>query len=260
MLIDVNAVRHSWHQFVFLSSDDLERRMLTKDLMINKLVTVNPGNSIWHAAQKMLDHDVSGLPVVDDNGHLVGVLTQGDLLRRIELGTGTLAGTGTAPVAPERRLGAYVKTHSWKVGDVMTASVIAVAEETPIGGVATLMDQYGIGRVPVVRKGRLVGIISRKDILRVIVAAKHDAIAPGDAAMRRAILARLGENTDLQCARLTVTVSGGVVHLGGTVGSDAEREVVRVVAESVRGVAGFCDHMQVVDSTSGPPARKLSDQ
>ena len=245
---------------ICLSSHNMVRWMITKDLMISKVVTVNPGNSIWHAAQKMLDHDVSGLPVVDDNGHLVGMLTQGDLLRRIELGTGTLARTGTAPVAPERRLGAYVKTHSWKVDDVMTTNVIAVEEETPIGGVATLMDQHGIGRVPVVRKGRLVGIISRKDILRVIAAAKHDAIAPGDAAMRRAILARLGENSDLQGADLTVTVSGGVVHLGGTVGSDAEREAALVTAESVRGVAGVCDHMQIVNSASGLPARKLSNQ
>ena len=234
--------------------------MLTKDLMISKVVTVSPGNSIWHAAQKMLDHDVSGLPVVDDSDHLAGMLTQGDLLRRIELGTETLAGAVTAPVEPEQRLGVYVKTHSWKVGDVMTANVIAVEEETPVGGVATLMNQHGIRRVPVVRKGKLVGIISRKDILRVIAAAKHDAIAPGDAAMRRAILARLGENSDLQGVHLTVTVSGGVVHLGGTVGSDAEREAARVAAESVRGVAGVCDHMQIVDSTSGVPARKPSDQ
>ena len=128
--------------------------MLTKDLMTTNVTIANPGHSIWHAAQMMLDHDVSGLPVVDDNGHLVGMLTQGDLLRRIELGTGTLAGTGTAPVAPERRLGAYVKTHSWKVDDVMTTNVIAVEEETPIGGVATLMDQHGIGRLPVSSKGK----------------------------------------------------------------------------------------------------------
>jgi CBS domain-containing protein len=228
--------------------------MLTKDLMISKVVTVNPGNSIWHAAQKMLDHDVSGLPVVDDSGHLAGMLTQGDLLHRIELGTGTV------PVVPEQRLGAYVKAHSWKVGDVMTANVISAEEETPIHALATLMDQHRIRRMPVVREGKLVGIISRKDLLRVIAAARHDTIPPGNDAMRRAILARLGENTDLQCAHLTVAVSGGVVHLGGTVGSDAEREVARVTAESVRGVAGVCDHMQVVDGTSGPPASKSSDQ
>lgn len=201
----------------------------------------------------MLDHDVSGLPVVDDSGHLAGMLTQGDLLHRIELGS------GTSPAAPEQRLGAYMKAHSWKVGDVMTAKVISAEEETPIRAVATLMDQHRIRRMPVVREGKLVGIISRKDLLRVIAAARRDTISQGDDAMRRAILARLGENTDLQCAHLTVAVAGGIVHLGGMVSSGAEREVVRVIAESVPGVAGVFDHTQIADSASGSPASKLSD-
>ena len=228
--------------------------MLTKDLMISKVVTVSPGNSIWHAAQKMLDHDVSGLPVVDDSGRLAGILTQGDLLHRIELGT------GTAPVAPEQRLGAYVKAHSWKVGDVMTAKVISAEEGTPIHAVATLMDRHRIRRMPVVREGKLVGIISRKDLLRVIATARRDNIPPGNEAMRRAVLARLGQCPELQDTHLTVTVTGGIVHFGGTVGSDAEREVARVTAESVRGVAGVCDHTQIADSASASPARKLSEK
>jgi len=228
--------------------------MLAKDLMTSKVVTVGTGNSIWHAAQKMLEHDVSGLPVVDDSGRVAGMLTQGDLLHRIELGT------ETAPVAPEQRLGAYVKAHSWNVGDVMTATVISTEEETPIHAVATLMDRHRIRRMPVVRDGKLVGIISRKDLLRVIAAARRDTIPPGNDAMRRAILARLAENIDLQGARLIVTVSGGVVHLGGTVGSDAERKAARVTAESVRGVEGVCDHMQILESAGRSPAGKLSDQ
>lgn len=228
--------------------------MLAKDLMTSKVVTVGPGNSIWHAAQKMLDHDVSGLPVVDDSGRLAGMLTQGDLLHRIELGT------ETASAAPEQRLGAYVKAHSWNVGDVMTATVISAEEETPIHAVATLMDRHRIRRMPVVCDGKLVGIISRKDLLRVIAAARRDTIPPGNDAMRRAILARLAENTDLRGAQVTVTVSSGVVHLGGTVGSDAERQAVRVTAESVRGVEGVSDHMQILESASRPPASKLSDQ
>ena len=228
--------------------------MLTKDLMTSKVVTVGPGNSIWHAAQKMLDHDVSGLPVVDDSGHLAGMLTQGDLLHRIELGTGTAAG------APEQRLGAYVRAHSWNVGDVMTSKVISAEEETPIHAVATLMDRHRIRRIPVVREGKLVGIISRKALLRIIAAARRDTIPQGNDAMRRAVQARLGQCPELQDARLTVTATGGIVHLGGTVGSGAEREVARVTAESVRGVAGVYDYIQILDSASRSPAGKLSDQ
>lgn len=227
--------------------------MLTKDLMISKVVTVSPGNSIWHAAQIMLDHDVSGLPVVDDSGQLAGMLTQGDLLHRIELGT------ETASASPDQGLGAYVKAHSWKVGDVMTVKVVAAEEKTPIHVVAKLMDQHRIRRMPVVREGKLVGVISRKDLLRVIAAAKRDTVSQGNDAMRRAILARLGENADLQSAHLTVTVSDGVVHLGGTVCSEAERELARVIAESVRGVAGVLNQTQIVDSAHRTPAGKLAD-
>jgi CBS domain-containing protein len=228
--------------------------MLAKDLMTSDVVTVKPGHSIWHVAQIMLDHDVSGLPVVDDNDHLVGIITEGDLLGRIELGT------RAAPMAPDERWGTFVKSHSWKAGDVMTANVVTAEEETPIHALATLMDQRRIRRMPVVRAGKLVGIVSRKDLLRVIAAAKRDSIPPGDDAMRRAILARLGQNPDLKNAQLTVTVSDGIVQLGGTVGSDAGRQVARVTAESIHGVAGVRDHMQVVAGERGARAQKISDQ
>jgi CBS domain-containing protein len=243
---------------IFLAQDP-EWRMRTKDLMTGDVVTVNRGHSIWHAAQIMLDRDVSGLPVVDDSGDLVGIVTEGDLLRRIELGTEGLSWAGQTPAILEQRIRTYIKSHSWSVDDVMTTQVISVGEETPLGGAATLMDQNRIKRVPVVREGKLVGILSRKDLLRVIAAARRDEIAPGDDAIRRGILARLGENNDLQGAQLTVTVSSGVVHLGGTVDSDAERGLARVVAESIGGVAGVRDHIRVVLGPGSVPPGKLSD-
>ena len=227
--------------------------MLAKDLMTSDVVTVRPGHSIWHVAQIMLDNDVSGLPVVDDNDRLVGIITEGDLLRRIELGT------KTAPMAADERWEAFVKAHSWKASDVMTADVVTAGEETPIDALATLMDQHHIRRMPVVREAKLVGIVSRKDLLRVIAAAKRDNIPPGDEAMRRAILARLGEIADLHNAQLTVTVSDGVVQLAGRVGSDAGRQVARVIAESIHGVAGVRDHMQVVAGVVAVSRQKPAD-
>jgi CBS domain-containing protein len=227
----------------------VEENMLTKDLMTTNVTTVNPGHSIWHAAQMMLDHDVSGLPVINDDGHLVGMLTQGDLLHRIELGPETPAGS----LAPEQRLGAYVKAHGWKVSDVMTSNVISVDEKTPIQVVAKLMDQHRIRRMPVIRAGKLVGVISRKDLLRVIATVKRHTIPPGNEAMQRAVQARLVENADLKGAHVTVTASDGVVHLGGTVGSDAERRVACVIAENVPGVMDVCDEMKVVHGTGGSP-------
>jgi CBS domain-containing protein len=113
----------------------------------------------------------------------------------------------------------------------MTASVVTVDEDAPIGCVAALMEEHGIKRVPVTHEGKLVGIGSRRDLLRAIVAATISDVAPGDAAIRRSILVRLGENTGLEAARLSVTVANGVVHPWGIVGSETERHAARVVAE-----------------------------
>lgn len=220
--------------------------MRAKDVMTTKLTTVSPGNSVKRAAQTMLDCGVSGLPVVDDNAHLVGIISEGDLLSRTELDSGRFAAGDQGAAFAEQRARAYVKSHSWNVGDVMTPSVVAVDEDTPIGRVAALMEEHGIKRVPVTHEGKLVGIVSRRDLVRAIVAAKFSDVAPGDSAIRRSILVRLGENTGLEAARLSVSVANGVVHLWGIVGSEIERHAARVVAEGVSGVAGLVDHLRVV--------------
>ena len=220
--------------------------MRAKDIMATKVITVTPGNSVKRATQIMLDQGVSGLPVIDDRADLVGIITEGDLLRRVELETRRFAASAQAAASTEKRARAYVKSQSWNVGDVMNTSVVTVDEDTPIGRVAALMEEHGIKRLPVTREGKLVGIVSRRDLLRAIVTAKLDDAAPGDAAIRRSILVRLNENTGLEDARLSVTVSSGVVHLWGTVASEIERDAARVAAESVRGVAGVIDHLRVV--------------
>jgi CBS domain-containing protein len=112
--------------------------------------------------------------------------------------------------------------------------------------VAALMEQHNIKRVPVTHEGIIFGIISRSDLLRVIVAAKLDDTAPGDAAIRRSLLTRFGDDNGVDGSRLGVTVSNGVVHLWGTVTSENGRDAVRVIAEGIRGVVGTADHIQVV--------------
>lgn len=220
--------------------------MNVKDFMTTRLVTLRPGNSIGHAAQIMLDHGVSGLPVVDDNALLVGILSEGDLLRRTELGTDGFAAAGGLMATTEDRADAYVKSHSWMVAHVMTTSVVTVEEDTPINEVARLMADHSIKRVPVMRQGKLVGIVSRRDFLRVLIAARFEETANSDTAIRRSILVRLGEDTGLEVAQLSVAVANGVVDLSGTVGSEAEREAARVAAEGIRGVAVVTDRLRVV--------------
>jgi CBS domain-containing protein len=228
-----------------------KQHMRAKDIMTTKVVAVSPRNSVRHAVQIMLDHGVSGLPVIDDGGHLVGLISEGDLLRRAELNTSTFPAQVRPGKSAEQRERTYVKNHSWSIGDVMTTVVVTIDEDMPVGGVAALMDKHGIKRVAVTRGVRLVGIVSRRDLLRAIVTAKLDDSAPGDAAIRRTILAQLGDDTGLEDAQLSVTVLNGVVHLWGVVGSESERDAARVVAEGVRGVAGITDHLGILLDAGG---------
>lgn len=218
--------------------------MRAKDIMTKIVATVGPDHSIGHVVQIMLDHGISGLPVVGDDGRLVGIITEGDLLYRAEIGGSRLPPIDV-PISPEQRARNYVKSHSWRVADVMTADVVAIEEETPVSRIAALMEEHGIKRLPVVRDGDLVGIVSRSNLLRAIVMTKPDDTAAGDDAICRSILARLKERTGLEDARLSINVSGGIAHLWGTVSSEGERDAARVVAEGVRGVAGVVNHLHI---------------
>ncbi|MGI6856633.1 CBS domain-containing protein [Mesorhizobium sp. 1B3] len=213
--------------------------MKASDVMTTKVVTVTPDHSVRHAAEIMLDNHVSGLPVIDDSGELVGIISEGDLLRRSELGLDALAGHRRSP---EEQARAYVKAHAWKVGDVMSDRLVVVDEDTDLARVATLMEENDIKRVPVARDGRLVGIVSRADLLRAVASARLDATAPGDEAIRRSILARLDESTGLARMNISVTVADGLVHLWGNVEGEDCRKAARVVADGVRGVKGVIEH------------------
>ena len=219
--------------------------MQAKDVMTANVVSVSPEHSVRHAARIMLDHRISGLPVLDDDGRVVGILTEGDLMRRSELGVQALAPVDRQSGTEESNAGAYVKSHSWKVADVMTSDPVKVDEETPLPRIAALMVERGIKRVPVMRGEHLVGIVSRAELLRVLITARSDATAPGDDAIRRSILTRLREDAGINVDELDLTVADGLVHVSGAVSSQSERDAVRVVAEGVRGVQGVFDHLSL---------------
>jgi CBS domain-containing protein len=223
--------------------------MRAKDIMTTKVATVSLGSSIRRAVQIMLEHGVSGLPVIDD-ARLVGIISEGDLLRRSELGSSEYAAAIRAASA-EKQDRDFVRAYGWNVADVMTTNVVTVGEDAPLGHVAALMEEHGIKRVPVMHNGRLVGIVSRADLLRAIATAKVDDTAVGDTAIRQDILARLCESTRVKEAALGVTVSDGIVHLWGIVNSDSERYAARVAAESVSGTKEVHDHLRVVPGLSG---------
>ncbi|GCA52890.1 hypoxic response protein 1 [Sinorhizobium sp. KGO-5] len=219
--------------------------MNAKDVMTLDVVTVSPDHSVRHAARIMLDHRISGVPVVDDDGRVVGILTEGDLMRRSEFGFKALASINRQFDSSEDNAGAYVKSHSWKVADVMTSDLVVIDEETPVSRIAALMEEHRIKRVPVMNGELLVGVVSRADLLNALVTAKLDDTAPGDDAIRRSILTRLREDAGVKGDELTLTVADGLVHFSGVVSSQSERDAARVVAEGVKGVKGVFDHLSV---------------
>ena len=225
--------------------------MRISDVMTRDVVTLTPSHSVKHAAQLMLERRISSIPVVED-GKLVGMLTQGDMLRRIELGLPEAAVKGWNKAnSPDGVARDFVRSHSWNVGDVMSKPVATATEDMTLADAATLLSTRGVKRLPVVRDGQLVGILSRADLLHAIATATSEPIAVGDNAMAISIRARLRDAGAVLTGQPTVTVVNRIVHLWGTVASEAERDVVRVAAESDPDIAGVEDHMSVL--RAAPP-------
>lgn len=219
--------------------------MNVADIMTRTVVTLMPGHSVRHAAQIMLDHQVSGVPVVDA-GELVGILTEGDLLRRTEFGLPpSRQDAWDRANWAEGSARDFVKSHSWRVGDVMSKPVVTVSEDTPLGDVAVLLGTRGIKRLPVLRDGQLVGVVSRSDLLKIVASTADEPFAGGDEALRIGAEARLREAATVFAATPTVTVEHGIVHLWGSIRSEAERDAARVAVESIRGIGGIEDHLTV---------------
>lgn len=209
--------------------------MLAKDVMSTHMVTVGPGHSILHAAQIMLDSKVSGLPVVGDTGKLIGVLTEGDLIRRTELGGGYFGHDSTIEGKDGEKAIDYVRSRSWRVSDVMSRDVISVPEDCSLARIAKLMELNRCKRVPVVRDGFVLGIVSRADLLQALVSATPEHTILGDTALRIAVMARLATEAGLEAFDLGVTVAEGSVTMSGTVETSTQIDAARVAAESVRG-------------------------
>jgi CBS-domain-containing membrane protein len=201
-----------------------------------------------------LQKKISGLPVVDSYGNLVGVVTEGDFLRRAETGTQHtqprwlefLAGPGA--VAED-----YVRSHGRMVSEVMTRNVKTVDEATQLKDVVALMERNHIKRVPVLRGKKLVGIVTRANLLRVLVSYMHPGSAPasGDAAIRETILRELKKETWAPVATVDAIVRQGVVTLSGFVLDERQRAAVKVLVENVPGVKAVHDDLVWIDPVSG---------
>jgi CBS domain-containing protein len=221
--------------------------MKAADVMTTEIVSVGPETSVRHIAQLMLRHRISAVPVLDDEGKLAGIVSEGDLMRRAELGRDRHRSWWLNLLAgPEEIANEYVKQHGQRARDVMTSRVISIEENTSVATIAAILEEKRVKRLPVLKDGRLIGIVSRADLLHAIATAELDQSASGDEAIRRAVRTRIRHDAGVRDSTLSVTVSDGVVHLWGAVGSAAERRAAEVAAESVHGVCAVVDHTSLL--------------
>jgi CBS domain-containing protein len=232
------------------------------DVMTQSTVTVDPDASIMHAIQMMLKRRISGLPVVDNTGALIGILTEGDLLRRAELGTQKRRPRWIEfLIGPGRLASEYVGACGRKVHEVMTTPVHTVSEDTPLSDVVKIMESNQVKRLPVLRDGRLVGILSRANLLRALVSVARDTKPANvaDASIRQHLLAELAKQSWAPVALIDVIVKNGVVHLWGTLTEERQRQGIRVVAENTPGVKRVEDHMVWIEPLSGVVVPSFDD-
>jgi CBS domain-containing protein len=227
--------------------------MKAADIMTTRLVKVRPDATISQAIALMLEKRISGLPVVAADGTLAGVVTEGDFLRRSEVGT-----TRHRPrwlellLGPGRLAEEFIKSHAKRVEDIMTRDVATVDVSAPIDAVVAVMEKHHVKRVPVLREGKLAGLISRANLLRALqrMSAKGKVSEPhsiaNDTLIRDRILAEIDRQIWAPKVFVDVVVWEGVVHLRGNVFDDRDRQALRVLAENIEGVEAVEDHLNYV--------------
>ena len=228
--------------------------MKAADVMTSNVISIEPNASILQAIRLMLQHRISGLPVTDTSGAVVGILTEGDLLRRNETGTQRRRPRWLEfLVGPGRLATEYVHASGRKVHEVMTRDVHSIGEESKLDEVVALMERHRIKRLPVLKDKKLVGIVSRANLIRALAQLDHAAkpIAADDVAIRERLQAELKKQPWAPVALVDIMVSNGTVQLWGTIMDDRQREALIVAAENIPGVKGVQDHLVWVEPMSG---------
>lgn len=221
--------------------------MLVRDVMVAPVITVTPSTAVKEVAELFLEKRISAAPVVESPQRLVGIVSEGDLLHRVEAGTERQRSWWLKGFIGDDTLAAeYVKSHGLKVSDVMTRKVVTATPETPLHEVAALLEKNAIKRVPILENGRLVGIVSRANLIQAVATARKLLDVPlSDTAIRENILSHLKKQPWAHTAMLNVIVNGSVVDLWGVAESAAQRKAIKVAAESTLGVSAVNDNLVV---------------
>ncbi len=222
--------------------------MKVQDCMTKDVVTVRPDTAVHDIAELMVKKRISGVPVVSAAGALVGIIGQGDLLHRAEVGTERRSKWWLRMLANSDELARdYTKAHGLKAEDVMTRKVVSIDAAEELAVAAEMMDRQRIKRLPVMRDGKLVGILTRTDLIRVLseVPAARPKQAIEDAIVAKAINDRMRSQSWLNTSYLNVTVDKGVARIAGLIETAEQRRALRVLVEETPGVASIEDLSKV---------------
>ena len=227
--------------------------MRAHQIMTRPVITVLPDATITEAASIMLQRHISGLPVVDAAGKLVGIVSEGDFIRRSEIGTQRRRSRFLKFIlGPGQAATDFVHEHGRRIAEIMTHDPVTVTEDTSLETIVSLMEKNKLKRLPVIRADRVVGIVSRANLLQAVASLARQIPDPtaDDDHIRNRIIDALGRN-DWCPHGLSVVVRDGVVNLGGIITDERARQAAIVCAENIAGVKKVHDHLCWVDPMSG---------
>jgi len=221
--------------------------MNASDVMIHDVITVKPDDEVSDAIKLLSEYDISALPVVDDDGKLVGVLSEADLLHREEIGTEKQHPWWLEAVMPASKLAAeFAKSHGRRVEEVMTTDLVTATQDASLGEIAMLLERHRIKRIPIVDDGELIGMVSRSNLIQALASSQAqdaDTEPVEDRKIRLDLLDRLADQKWTEFGERNVIVNDGIVHLWGLVSTEAEHKALLALAEEVPGVVSVSDEM-----------------
>lgn len=224
--------------------------MKVSDVMTRRVISVSPQSTIADAGKLMLKNHISGLPVIDDAHKLVGIITEGDLVRRPETGTEPKRSAWLdAFFGPEEGAKSFIRFHGVKVQEVMTRTPLTTTPSATLAEAVQVMESHKIKRLPVVWRNKVVGIVSRANLVRALISILRatPANSHNDAATRDRILNAIDKENWSSGAAVDVVVRDGVVDIWGTMSNSAQRQALKVLVESTPGVKQVEDHMTMAE-------------
>lgn len=228
--------------------------MRAKDVMTRRVHTVGEDATVFDAARLLLSASISAAPVVSADGTLVGIISEADLMRRADLGTEQKKSWFLRLLADDVAVAAeYIRSHARRAADVMTRDVVTADEDALLGEIASLMESNRVKRVPILKDGKVVGIVSRANLLQGLLAyqptVEHSEVS--DTQIRARVVGELERSLGSSASIRNVIVEHGVVHLWGLARSDTEVRACRVAAESVPGAKRVENHLKTIPSPMG---------